>query len=103
MLETWTQATFTPHLGTTFQLHPESAPGLDVELITVTPWSAHDAGGAAALRQRAPFSVIFRGPRTPILPQRIYTMEHAQLGVFALFLVPIGPDQHGMCYEAVFA
>jgi len=40
---------------------------------------------------------------TPLLPQRIYPMEHAHLGVFELFLVPIGPDQHGMGYEAVFA
>ena len=48
-------------------------------------------------------AALFRGPMTPLLPQRIYPLEHAQLGVFELFLVPIGPDQHGMCYEAVFA
>jgi hypothetical protein len=102
MLETFTQATFTPHLGTTFRMCLDAAPGLDVALVSVTPWQPHDAGSAAAPRPRTPFSVIFRGPRMPVLPQRIYTMEHGQLGVFSLFLVPIGPDQHGMCYEAVF-
>jgi hypothetical protein len=49
-----------------------------------------------------PFSIIFRGPSGQSLPQRIYRLEHAQLGTLDLFLVPIGPDGVGMCYEAVF-
>jgi hypothetical protein len=32
------------------------------------------------------------------LPQRIFRLEHAELGAFELFLVPIGPGE----YEAVF-
>ena len=103
MLETFTQTTFTPHLGTTFRIYLTPAPGLDVELTTVTPWQGQAPGSPEAPSRRAPFSLLFRDPMTPLLPQRIYPMEHAQLGVFELFLVPIGPDQHGMCYEAVFA
>ena len=103
MLETCTQGTFTPHLGTIFHIQLTPAPGLDVALTTVTPWQSQASGSPEAPRRRAPFSLLFRGPMTPILPQRIYPLEHAQLGVFELFLVPVGPDQHGMCYEAVFA
>jgi hypothetical protein len=54
--------------------------------------------------RQQPFSVYFRGPRTPVLPQRIYRIEHHGMGSFDLFLVPIGPDPKGgwMVYEAVF-
>jgi hypothetical protein len=103
MLETFTPATFTPHLGTIFHLHLPPTPGLDVELMTVTPWQSQAPGSPEAPRRRAPFALLFRGPMTPMLPQRIYPLEHVQLGAFELFLVPVGPDQHGMCYEAVFA
>jgi hypothetical protein len=34
--------------------------------------------------------------------QQIYQVEHPTLGSFELFLVPVGPDEQGMCYEAVF-
>ena len=51
-----------------------------------------------------PFSAYFLGPRSPALPQRIYTVDHDQLGTLDLFLVPLGPDPKtgGMLYEAVF-
>jgi hypothetical protein len=37
------------------------------------------------------------------MPQRIYRLQHEELGQLELFLVPIGPDADGMCYEAVFS
>jgi hypothetical protein len=57
--------------------------------------------GAAAGRRR-PFSLIFRGPTAPVLPQRIYRLESASLGTLEIFLVPIGPDAAGLRYEAIF-
>ena len=48
------------------------------------------------------FAVLFRGPQQPILPQAIYRLEHPRMGSLDLFLVPIGPDDTGMRYEAVF-
>jgi hypothetical protein len=51
---------------------------------------------------REPFSIVFRGPLEPVLPQRIYRFEHEALGAFELFIVPIGTDESGMQYEAVF-
>ncbi len=52
---------------------------------------------------RQPFSLVFRGPREPLLPQRIYRLEHPQIGAFDAFLVPIGPDAEGQRYELIFA
>jgi hypothetical protein len=101
MLETFTQTTFAAHLGTHFHLTLTDGPGLSLELLDVTPWQPQ-TGDTVQAPRRAPFSVLFRGPMTPILPQRIYTLEHLHLGTFELFLVPIGPDQSGMRYEAVF-
>jgi hypothetical protein len=46
---------------------------------------------------------VFRGPAEVVLPQKIYPLEHEALGKLEIFLVPIGPDEAGMCYEAVFS
>ena len=59
-------------------------------------------GDAEGKRVRRPFSLIYRGPLTPILPQQIYPVEHPELGTLELFLVPVGPEGGGMQYEAVF-
>jgi hypothetical protein len=39
--------------------------------------------------ERAPFALLLRGPNDPPLNQGI-------------FLVPIGPDAEGLCYEVLF-
>jgi hypothetical protein len=97
VLETFTVASFTPHLGQPFQLIPDGAATVGLELIEATP-----LGGESAGDRRAPFSIIFRGPNRPVLPQRIYRLAHTEIGAFELFLVPIGPDGSGMRYEAIF-
>src|SRR5690242_15009113 len=98
MLEAFTLATFAERLGESFRAHPDVGPPLTVELIEATDLS----GGKPPADHRAPFSIVFRGPLTPLLPQKIYRLEHDALGAFELFIVPIGPDAHGMRYEAVF-
>ena len=98
MLETFTVGTFAPHQDAPFRLHPDAGDPLDLRLVEVTPLG----GGTAPAGGRAPFSLVFRGPRAPVLPQRIYLLEHEAIGTIEIFLVPIGPDQEGMRYEAVF-
>jgi hypothetical protein len=82
-------------------IYPDAANPLDVVLI-----SAGELGGRPeeepAGHRRRPFSIVFRGPGDVLLPQRIYRMEHARIGSFELFLVPIGPDEEGLRYEAIF-
>lgn len=100
MLESFTVQTFSEHLGSTFRIHPDASNSLDIELI-----SAAELGGGAGSDQagrRRPFSIVFRGPGDVLLPQRIYRMEHPGIGSFELFLVPIGPDEKGLRYEAIF-
>ena len=95
MLEDFTIGTFSGFVGDAFRVHPDPGTTLDVELISVTEPGDETGRGR-------PFSVVFRGPGDVLLPQRIYRMEHAEIGSFELFLVPIGPDEKGQRYEAVF-
>jgi hypothetical protein len=100
MLESFTVETFSGHVGETFRIHPDISNPLDVELISAT--SLGEESESAGSDRRQPFSIVFRGPRNLLLPQRIYRMAHAEIGSFELFLVPIGPDEKGLQYEAVF-
>ncbi len=98
MLEKLTLADFARCLNQVFTLRLESST-LELELIT-----ADELGtGAPDAERRQPFSLIFRGPKEPILAQRIYALEHGTMGRLEIFLVPIGPDDAGMCYQAVFS
>jgi len=103
MLERFTLVTFADHLNDTFRLYPEVAGiYLELALIEATDLSTGGQRASSAPPRRVPFSIVFRGPSTPILPQRIYRMEHADIGSFDVFLVPIGPDELGMRYQAIF-
>jgi hypothetical protein len=52
--------------------------------------------------KREPFALLFRGPKAPVLSQRMYRMEFQELGTLEIFIVPVGPDGSGMQYEAIF-
>jgi hypothetical protein len=101
MLDKLTQADFAPHVNSTFRVRLESAPPLEVELIQATLVGRQVNAGDRQGR-RAPFALLFRGPLKPWLLQGTHALEHEQLGGLDLFLVPVGPDEHGMQYEAIF-
>jgi hypothetical protein len=94
MLEDFTLATFSDRLGETFRVDNGA---LELELVEAAAGIARPHAGG-----RVPFSLLFRGPLEPLFPQGIYPFEHDQLGAFALFIVPLGPDDDRMQYEAVF-
>ena len=49
------------------------------------------------------FSLLFRGDAIRPLGQNTYAFEHARIGRFEMFIVPIGREDQGQChYEAVF-
>jgi hypothetical protein len=98
VLENFTVETFSEHLGSTFRIHLEASEQYDVELISATALG----GSTGEEMPRQPFSIVFRGPGDVLLPQSIYHMEHDQIGSFELFIVPIGPDEKGLRYEAIF-
>ena len=98
VLETCTMETFQPHIGEIFRIVVDDEWQLHVALTRVDPWGPEAGRG----RDRAPFSLIFHGAMESFLPQRIYQVEHETMEPMELFLVPIGPDEYGMRYEAVF-
>lgn len=96
MLQDLTHASFEEHLNTPFRVHCGGETPLEVVLFQVRLHEPH--GGP----RKQPFSLYFRGPRQPVLPQQIYRLDHDRMGTMEVFLVPIGPDGQGMGYEAVF-
>jgi len=48
------------------------------------------------------FSIVFRTSNEMLLEQGLHPFEHDQMGNFELFIVPIGRDEDGTYYEAVF-
>ena len=89
--------TFSPAVGQTFTVGDPA--GTTVELLLVEA-TATDSDPNAP---RPPFSLLFHGPADPLLPQASYRFEHPTLGVMGIFIVPLGHDEHGATYEAVFA
>ena len=53
--------------------------------------------------RRAPFSLYFLGPPSPILPQAIYTLRGDATTFEQLFIVPVDHDGEATEYEAVFS
>ena len=102
MLDQFTSETFAPHRGAIFRVSADSAAPLDMSWIELTELGGGSGRMGSGPGGRVPFSLIFRGPTQPVLPQQIYHVAHDGIGEFDLFLVPIGPDAEGMRYEAVF-
>jgi hypothetical protein len=98
MLDELTEASFKPHSGTRFQVLLENGPGVELDLAEVTLYP-HDS---SVPRKREPFSLLFRGPAAAYLPQRIYRLQHPEMGSLDLFLVPIRREGDTLLYEAVF-
>ena len=94
MADTLNADTFAPQIGTQFTLTVDDTT-LALELERV------DALGSA-IREGGAFSLLFVGPADPVLPQRIYRLDHRATGGLDLFLVPVGATETGMRYEAVF-
>ena len=92
MLETLNADTFAPRLGDRFAVEADGGGRVELDLVEV------EELGAASDGRRAPFSLVFAGAGAPTLPQRIYRLEHDELGSIDLFLVPIAADR----YQAVF-
>ena len=61
------------------------------------------APGGGGPGRPEPFTLLFRGPAEPALPQAIRRLEHPTLGDLDVFLVPVGRDgSGGVLYEAIF-
>ncbi len=89
--------TFEGREGETFSIQFADAK-LELTLASVDPLPEDFAQGK---RERA-FSLIFHGPEETVLPQQTWPLDHDELGRLDLFLVPLGPEEGAMRYEAAF-
>jgi len=89
-----TYATFAARLRETFIVCLDSSTTVELTLVM-----ASDVAPPAVGER---FSIMFSGPRERPLSQGMYTFDHPVLGVFPLFIVPIGVERDETHYEAVF-
>jgi len=85
---------FEPHLHSRFAMTVGDAT-TSLELIAVERLP-HQAPS------RQPFSLLFKGAESTVRPQGIYHLSHATMEHLEIFLVPIGRDESGVRYEAIF-
>lgn len=85
--------------GELFRLVAPEGGGLELRLTEVVPLATTSAAPGSS---RTPFALYFHGPSSPWARQATYRLESAGLGAIEIFLVPLGPDERGMRYEAVF-
>jgi len=96
MLEKLQRTDFEQLVGQEFSL---AAEGKELPLRLL---EASRLGQTSGNPDRAPFALLFRGPKDPPLNQGTFEFRHPEIGNLSLFLVPIGPDAEGLCYEVVF-
>lgn len=93
MLNELTYEEYAAQVNTKFQLTGTS-PVLEITLTEVSE--------KKETPRQEMFALIFTGANDFFLPQQTYELSHETLGDGMLFLVPIGRDENGVKYEAVF-
>jgi hypothetical protein len=94
-------ANFSGLVGHKFGLQAGPSVVIDAELESAT---ALPRGGPErpGLAKREPFSLMFCVAASARLPQRIYALDHPDLGRLEIFLVPVAMDARGLRLQAVF-
>ena len=89
---------FSACLNQSFRLMASSSPVEQLTLIRVDehPEQMNRIGPEA-------YSVVLQGPPGQVLPRNLYRLSHEEHGKFDLFIAPVGQDEWGVRYEAVFA
>jgi hypothetical protein len=84
---------FAPHVGEAFEIAFDGGPiALALEAASAVTGGQRPSGA---------FRLVFRGPSEPILPQSIYTIRRGGEAL-DIFIVPVGRNDAGTEYEAVF-
>lgn len=93
----WAAADLAELVGADFAFvhEAERAP---LRLVAVDDGSGTDGTGGA----HRSFSLIFRSSHPQPFRQGIQRVRHPDGSEVEIFLVPIGPDAQGQCYQAVF-
>jgi hypothetical protein len=94
MAERLEKEVFAQNLNSKFELRVNPERVFELELINIRE--------IPSTPRQEQFALLFQGPADVYLPQRIYPLEHDQMGNVSLFLVPVGREEKGYLYEAVF-
>jgi hypothetical protein len=95
MIELLHKSDFEPYVNETFTVHSQLVGDQDVILAELTE---KNYPGQEC------FSVIFRGPKQPVMQQMTYTLTHPKMGDIEMFMVPVHypTKQDGIYYQSVF-
>lgn len=90
---------FQDSVGSVYQMSWGTHESIPLELVAAKAYPHGRRNGQA----REPFTLLFRAPSKDLyLPQGTYALEGGGHEILHVFLVPVGPDDLGMCFEAVF-
>jgi hypothetical protein len=95
-LRSVTHEDFAPLVNQRFRIEGER--GAELELVSVDV----RARSASSVQKRQAFALLFRGPKTRLLSQRIYALGNESVERLEIFLVPVGEEEDAFLYEAVF-
>jgi len=88
-----------PHVGSWFAIYWDGAGQEDLQLIEAKAFFRE-----APTDTRVPFSLLFRAASRDFpIPQGIYLLTHPAFPAMELFLVPVGPDSSGICFQVIFS
>ena len=93
MEKEYTKKIFDEQINTRFSVTGSTAAVVELELIESIDKSS---SGMRA------FSLIFKGPREPVLDDNSYKMEQPQLGTLTLFISPYRQTKDATYYDAQF-
>lgn len=93
-----TEEEFSKHVNTKFRVELDGENSVDLELTEVKEYMSRHNEQTGMER----FSIYFQGPAETLLPQKLYAFQHAEMGSFEMFLVPIAKNDRGFSYESVF-
>jgi hypothetical protein len=95
-LELLTIDMFGDKVGQAFVVEEPNIPAIELTLTEVT------ALRNFANAPRAPFSLLFTSQGNTLLPQGMYALRHAALGLQSIFLVAIAGTKEKVTYQAIF-
>lgn len=93
------QQTFAPYVNSIFKVNSDQLAEIVLVEVKETPLVVNKRANRIPVGEN--FTLTFRGPERTRFPQNTYTVEHAALGKFELFLVPTGLPDSEQVYVAV--
>ncbi|MEO6391217.1 MAG: hypothetical protein ABIP75_05140 [Pyrinomonadaceae bacterium] len=97
----FTKDTFAPYVNTSFEVLSSDGRRANFTLTAVDEFQAKGKLGAAEAGRTQTYSLFFTGGKG-LFPADSYTVNHAALGMFTLFIVPI-VSRNTQIYQAVIS